>query len=180
MRSRSFALGVVVSSLFVAAPAAVADSDTERFLLVTPVPNFAVAPNGDRVMLQGNGWFQVNPKDVQFSGSFTHTDSAGNVLGGGTFVATQLLTYQSYGCGVALGNPLPPNLCGGKVTMRVAITVGGQQHAGILSVFCIIGDNPPNDHDEPDEEGVRLNVIGVINFNETAPGGANVYVRITP
>jgi hypothetical protein len=34
----------------------------------------------------------------------------------------------------------------------------------------------PNSHDEPSEEGVHLNVIGVINFNKIV-SGMNVYVR---
>src|SRR5437667_8375107 len=52
---------------------------------------------------------------------------------------------QPYGFGVVLGIPLPPNLCGGKLVLRVLLTnsSSGQQFDGVLWMFCIIGPNPP-------------------------------------
>src|ERR687887_300055 len=101
------------------------DSATHTYLLVMEQPNVAQAPNGDRVAITGEGEFQVHPKAVEAEGRFTHTDSAGTVLAAGTWTATKLLTYQSYGCGVVEGNALPPNFCGGKVKMRVVLTPEG-------------------------------------------------------
>ena len=93
--------------------------------------------------------------------------------GSGTWVATQLLSFQPYGCGVIFGDPLPPNLCGGKVMLRVLLTdsTSGQQFEGVLWVFCQIGNPPPSA-----EEGARLDIIGVNNFNRTI-SGMNVYVK---
>src|SRR5438876_8152267 len=69
---------------------------------------------------------------------------------------------QPYGCGVVLGIPLPPNLCGGKLVLRVLLTnsSSGQQFDGVLWMFCIIGPNPPNSHDEEDGEGAHLSITG--------------------
>lgn len=171
-----------MTSLFVPR-IAFAGSPTESFQLHMEAPNVAEAPNGDRIAVTGQGQFTVHPKSVSATGMFTHTDAAGNVLGEGTWVATQLLDYQSYGCGVlAFTVPptaIPANLCGGALRMRVLLTAGGNQFEGILAIFCIIGPNPPNSHDDPTEEGVTLNVIGVVNFN-TIVSGMNVYVRTSP
>ena len=124
----------------------------------------------------GEGLFSIHPKTVSANGNFTHSDSQGNVLGSGTWVATQLLSFQAYGCGVVLGFPIPPNLCGGKLMLRVQLTSESGQFEGILSVFCIIGPNPPNSHDDESGEGARLDIIGVNNFNKIVSGG-NVYIK---
>jgi hypothetical protein len=84
-------------------------------------PNVAEAPNGDRVAVTGEGIFGVNPKSVDAEGSFTHSFAGGGSLTG-TWTATELLAYQSYGCGVIFGDPIPSNLCGGALKMRVALT----------------------------------------------------------
>jgi len=169
-------LSALTLLLLVLAPAALARRATETYELHMDVPNVARAPNGDRVEVTGGGVFSVFPKSVEAEGEFTHTDSAGNVLGGGTWEATQLLAYQSYGCGVVLGNELPPNFCGGMLKMRVLLTTPSGEFKGILTVFCIIGPNPPNSHDDLSEEGVTLNIVGVINFNKVV-GGMNIYIR---
>ncbi|HZD01597.1 MAG TPA: hypothetical protein VFA46_15820 [Actinomycetes bacterium] len=48
---------------------------------------------------------------------------------------------------------------------------------GVLTVFCIAGQRAPTSHNDPSEEGVMLNVAGVINFNH-AGTGQNIWVRI--
>ena len=118
----------------------------------------------------------MNPKSVEGSGSFTHTNASGTVLATGTWEATQLLDYQSYGCGVVFGFPLPPFLCGGRITMQVMLTTPIGQLPGILTVVCLIGPNPPNSIDAKRGEGATLDVPGVINFNHTA-GGDNVFIQ---
>jgi hypothetical protein len=148
-------------------------------------PNRGVAANGDRVLVtcesRGKrcGTFQVHPKDLPDppSGEFVHQNSSGTVLGAGNWRATELLDYQSYGCGFnsVSGVTLAPNLCGGKLKMRVILTTPIGVLDGILTVFCIVGPNPPDSHDTPVGEGVTLDVFGVINFNHT-DGGMNIYV----
>ena len=102
------------ATLELAPAAAVADRATHTFDREMDAPNFGVAANGDRVAIEGAGEFSVHPKSVEASGTFTHTDSEGNVLATGSWTATKLLTYQSYGYGIVFGNDIPDNLCGGR------------------------------------------------------------------
>jgi hypothetical protein len=47
-----------------------------------------------------------------------------------------------------------------------------------LTVFCIVGPQAHESHDEPSEEGVTLVVPGVANFNEIV-AGMNIYIRMS-
>jgi hypothetical protein len=177
---RLILLALALAAAVVLVPTvAVADSATHRYLLVMEEPNFGVAANGDQIAVTGEGEFSVNPNSVTAAGEFTHTDSSGNVLATGTWTATGLLDYQSYGCGEVFGDPIPPDLCGGAVKMRVTLTPDGTslQLPGTMTVFCVIGPHAPQSILGPLTEGVTLNVPGIINFNHSA-GGDNVYVQI--
>ena len=178
MKTRSILFLAFAAALALLPTGALADSATHTFVLEMEVPNVASAPNGDQVAVTGEGEFSVHPKSVEASGGFTHTDSEGNVVAAGTWTATELLTYQSYGCGVVLGNELPPDFCGGKLKMRVTLTPDGTELAipAVLTVFCIIGPNPPASHDDPSGEGIKLVVPGFLNFNKLV-SGMNVYIQ---
>jgi hypothetical protein len=164
--------------LWVIAPPAHAGSTTGTFLLFSG-DDVGRASNGDHVVVSGEGTFSVHPKSVSASGAFTHLDPEGNVVGGGTWTATHLLSLNFYGCrfipalGVDLGDD---NLCGGALKLRVVLDTPIGQFPGILTVFCIIGPKAPSSHNTPPGEGVTLNVPGVINFNHTVHGD-NVFVR---
>ena len=145
------------------------------------VPNVAMASNGDTLALTGMGVFSTHPKTVTASGTFTH-----NVAGGGTFTgtwtATDLLSFEFYGCGVipAIGATVPPNFCGGALKMRVVFTPAGTSLTipGI-TVFCVIGPQAPPPHDnptEPGEEGATAVIPGIANFNKIV-SGMNVYIQ---
>jgi len=157
---------------------AVADSATHTYLLVMGEPNFGVAANGDQIAVTGEGEFSVNPNSVTAAGEFTHSDGSGNVLATGTWTATGLLNYQSYGCGEVFGTTIPPDLCGGAVKMSVTLTPSGTslQLPGTMTVFCVIGPHPPQSILGPLTEGVTLNVPGIQNFNHST-GGDNVYIQ---
>jgi hypothetical protein len=172
-----FVLGLA-AALVLVPTTAVADSATHSYVLVMEEANFGVAPNGDHIAITGEAEFSVNPKTVEGSGTFTHMNAAGTVLATGTWEATGVLDYQSYGCGVVFGNPIPPNFCGGTVEMRVTLTTPLGQLPGILTVICVIGPNPPNSiiSNGDRSEGATLNVPGIINFNHTA-GGDNVIIQ---
>jgi hypothetical protein len=172
-----FVLGLA-AALVLVATTAVADSATHSYVLVMQEANFGVAPNGDQIAITGEAEFSVNPKTVEGSGTFRHMNAAGTVLATGTWEATGLLDYQSYGCGVVFGNPLPPNFCGGRVEMRVTLTTPLGQLPGILTVICVIGPNPPNSiiSNGDRSEGATLSIPGHINFNHTA-GGDNVIIQ---
>ena len=174
MRRYAFLLAAGVMAFALVPASALAGSGTSTFELHMEAPNTAQAPNGDHVAITGEGEFSIHPKSVDAEGTFTHADSQGNVLATGTWTGKQLLDYQSYGCGVVFGTPIPPNFCGGKIIMRVTLTPEGTtlQIPAILWVYCVIGDKRPSSA----EEGVRLNVPGHVNFNDVT-GGENVYIR---
>ena len=127
-------------------------------------PDVAMAPNGDTVALMGTGMISIHPKSASGSGEFVHKNAGGDVLAMGTWTATDLLSFKSYGCGFAG----IASLCGGRAIIRVVIDpgeAGGPTFTGILQVDCLIG-NPPAGA----VEGVRLNVNGLINFNKEVSG----------
>ena len=141
-------------------------------------PDVAGAPNGDRIELTGAGLFAVQPKSASGGGTFVHRDANGTVLASGTWTATELLSYHSYGCGVVMGTPLPDNLCGGAVKFRVTLATPLGQLPGIMTIFCIVGPKAPSSHDSETGEGVTVVVPGIINFNHT-DGGENIYVKVS-
>ncbi|TME96931.1 MAG: hypothetical protein E6I40_02580 [Chloroflexi bacterium] len=178
-------LAILFALAFMAlAPAsvAVADSESHSYQLHMEHPNVSEASNGDRVAVTGGGTFSTHPDSVTASGTFTHTTASGALMASGTWTATDLIEFQSYGCGVVLGNPISPNACGGALKLRVHLTatapasIAGLQADGILTIFCIIGPNPPNNHDDPTGEGITLVVQGFINFNKIV-SGMNVYIK---
>jgi hypothetical protein len=182
MKRIIFVLAAASAMLVFAPTAAVADSARHTYQLHLEEANVAQAPNGDQVAITGEGVFGVHPDTVDAEGEYVHTDPNGNVMGQGTWTATNLLTYQPYGCGVLAftdpPTPLPPDWCGGRVFMRVLFTPEGTnlELPGTIEVFCIIGPNPPNNHDDPTGEGVLVNVPGIIHFNRIVFGD-NLYIQ---
>src|SRR6266849_5558568 len=170
-----FVLGLTAA--FVLVPTtAVADSATHTYVLEMGSSNLGNAPNGDQIAITGGADFSVNPNSVEGGGTFTHKNAGGAVLASGSWQATALLDYQSYGCGVVFGNPIPGFLCGGKVKMSVTLTTPLGELPGTLTIFCVIGPNPPNSINGPLGEGATLSVPGIINFNHSA-GGDNFIIQ---
>src|SRR5439155_16147013 len=87
---------------------AFASSATETYQLHLEAPQVARAANGEMVSITGSGVYSIKPRSVRDTGKFTSQSS-----GSGTWVATRLLDFQPYGCGIIFGTPIPPNLCGG-------------------------------------------------------------------
>jgi hypothetical protein len=172
-----FVLGLT-AALVLVPTAAVADSAPHSYVLVMEQPNFGVAPSGDQIAISGEVDFSVNPNSAEGRGSFTHMNAAGTVLATGTWEATGLIVYQSYGCGVLFGDPIPPDFCGGRVAMNVMLTTPMGQLPGILTVICVIGPNPPHSiiSNGDRSEGATLSVPGLINFNHTG-GGENIIIQ---
>ena len=139
-----------------------------------PEGNQAMASsNGDRVLVVATGTFTTDGKSATGGGHFTHFFSGGGSATG-TFQATRMISFQSYGNATPQG--LPANLFGGKLVLAVVITPDANPSLHLpatLTVECELG-NPPSGT----VEGIRLNVYDVINFNKTIPeSGANVYIK---
>jgi len=155
---------------------AFASSQTQTYALHMEVPQVSQAANGDVVSITGEGLFSIHPKTVSANGNFTHSDSQGNVLGSGTWVATQLLSFQPYGCGVCARFP------NSSQPLWRQADAARPAHFRIRSVrghsFGVLHHWPqsPNSHDDESGEGARLDIIGVNNFNKIVSGG-NVYIK---
>jgi hypothetical protein len=184
MKRRSVLLLLVTAALFAVAPGpAAADPNNESgtWELHIEVPNIAMASNGDTLGITGMGVFSAHPKSVTATGTFTHTLAGGGTLTG-TWTATDLLSFEFYGCGfVESIGVLPPNFCGGVLKMRVVFMPAGTSLAipGIITVFCVVGLQAPPPHDnptEPGEEGMTAVVPGIANFNKIV-SGMNIYIQ---
>jgi hypothetical protein len=183
-RSALVAFATVAALLAVAPGRATADPNNASgtWELHVEVPNVAMASNGDTLAITGMGVFSTHPKTVTASGEFTH-DVAGGGMATGAWTATDLLSFQFYGCGVvpSIGVTTPPDSCGGALKMRVVLTPAGTSLTipGIITVFCVIGPQAPPPHDnptQPGEEGMTAVVPGIANFNKIV-SGMNVYVQ---
>ena len=132
-----------------------------------PPGNQATAENGDVVTIIGTGTFDAGAKSATGGGTFVHKASGGTIVGSGTWAATGLLSFQSYGNGVPQG----------RVALTVLLTPSANPSVhlpAILQIECALG-TPPGGA----EEGIRLNVQDLINFNKTVPeSGANVYIQL--
>jgi hypothetical protein len=131
-------------------------------------PDIAMADNGDKIEISGSGTLSIHPESVTGSGPFTHKNSSGAVLATGTWTATQLLSFNNYGT-----SPLfPPTLHAGKALIRVHLVATGGPGAGaeadaILEVTCVLpGAKVP----ASSEEGIRLAVQDLLNFNKKVSG----------
>jgi len=173
----------LAGALAIAPGGALAGSATQTFLLVAEAPNLGVAANGETIEITcvaGEhvcGSFSAHPKSIEASGEFEHFLADGTLFAAGTWTATELISYQSYGCGEVLGEPLPPDLCGGALKFAATFSTPIGELDGIITVFCIVGPKAPASHDDPSGEGVTVVVPGIINFNH-AGGGENVYIQI--
>jgi hypothetical protein len=185
MKRRSALLALAAAALLAVVPGpATADPNNASgtWELHIEVPNVAMASNGDTLAITGTGVFSTHPKTVTASGMFTHNVAGDGTLTG-TWAATDLLSFEFYGCGVvpSIGATLPPDLCGGALRMAVVFTPAGTTLTipGIITVFCVIGPqaSPPHDNPtEPGEEGMTAVVPGIANFNKIV-SGMNVYIQ---
>jgi len=139
-----------------------------------PAGNKAMAQNGDVVTVVGTGTFDVTTKTATGGGTFLHKTSAGTVVGMGTWLATGLISFQSYGNATPQG--LPATFYGGRVALAIVATPAGTslQIPATLQIECELGSPLP-----ATTEGIRLNVYDLINFNKTVEeSGANLYIRL--
>jgi hypothetical protein len=176
-------LAAAVSGVLALSPGAVfADSASHSYLLVAEAANIGIAAGGDTIHITCEageglcGTFAVNPKSIEASGEFQHFDAGGNLFASGTWTATELISFQPYGCGEVLGEPIPLDLCGGAVKFGATFSTPIGELQGTITVFCIVGPNAPSSHNQPTGEGVTVVVPGIVNFNHTG-GGDNIFVQ---
>jgi hypothetical protein len=71
-----------------------------------------------------------------------------------------------------LGDPIPPELCGGAVKFAASFSTPIGELDGIITVFCIVGPKAPASHDDPAGEGVTVGKSDRIGFGAARGSGA--------
>ena len=136
-------------------------------------PATAKANPGDSYELSGAGTFNARNKSVKAAGTYTHKSLNGIVLETGVWLATELVSFDSYGAapgalrhkGLALGpDPFDPKLLpmfrgpmptGGLAVFRVRfLPISGAPTTAVLQANCALGKVPP----ERQMEGIRLSL----------------------
>jgi hypothetical protein len=176
---------VAVASLAMflgAAPARAQDSSANYTFLVasgflcdpgdsSTCPATAKANQGDSYEMSGAGTFDAQNKSVKGAGTYTHKSPNGNALETGVWIASELVSFDSYGAapgalmhqGVAFGSapfglkrmPMPsgPMPTGGLAVFRIRLLpLWGASRTAVLQVNCALGDVPR----ERSVEGIRL------------------------
>jgi hypothetical protein len=134
-------------------------------------PAVAKSANGDSYEISGAGTFDAQNKSVKAAGIFNHKSTNGNVLETGVWIASNLVSFDSYGIapaalmqkGSAFGSPqigpkrLPmrsgPLPTGGLAIFRILLMpISGASRTAMLQVNCALGDVPR----ERSVEGIRV------------------------
>jgi hypothetical protein len=135
-------------------------------------PAVAKAASGDTFGLSGAGTFSPRDKSVTAAGTFTRKSSAGMVLDVGVWLASALVSFESYGLApgaLMAGNRagramqagpmmrkrmlLGPTPIGGLAVFRIRlIPLTGAPQEAVLQVNSALGDVPR----ERSVEGIRL------------------------
>lgn len=151
-------------------------------------PDAAIASStGDMIKISGHGELTIHPKSISSEGAGTF-DADALELGGppvvGTWIATELLSFKSYGPGDEFG----PTVHAGLAMIRIHLLVGGNWVAdAVLTLGCILpgAKVPGGKGGVADEgvrggaiEGVRVNVQGGLNFNLEVDPSATVFIEL--
>ncbi|HMD84629.1 MAG TPA: hypothetical protein VKO18_08000 [Terriglobia bacterium] len=137
----------------------------------TTCPAMVKSANGDSYEMSGAGTLNTQSKSVIAAGTFAHKFSNGTVLETGVWIASELVSFDSYGIvpgallqqKLALG-PAPfgpkrlpmssgPMPTGGLAVFRIRLLpMSGASKIAVLQVNCALGDVPR----ERSVEGIRL------------------------
>jgi hypothetical protein len=161
-------------------------------------PGVVKSAQGDSYEMSGAGVLSTQSKSVTAAGTFTHKSADGNALETGVWIASELVSFDSYGIapralmqeGWVFGPPrfgpkrLPmlsgPIPAGGLAVFRIRLLpMRGASKTATLQVNCALGKVP----DEHQREGIRLafeggsgefdeEISGRTLFLFTRPGGS--------
>ena len=116
--------------------AADANGNHETYIWVV-AGDTAVAPDGSTIFVRGSGTLESGP-DGAATGGGTFSINGGPT---GTWKATSVQGFVSYGTRLP-GSPFPPPpATGGMTKLRVSFSNGED---GVLTIFCVIGSPPPS------------------------------------
>jgi hypothetical protein len=118
-------------------------------------PAVARSDSGDTIEIKGAGTFRLKLAQVTGGGEYTWRNPAGQGVETGTWTASRLVAFQSFGIGVF-------GLEGGVAQMRITLSSG---RGALLRITCDEGDEPPSAH-----EGIRVAIADGPNFNTEVSG----------
>ena len=138
-------------------------------------PAVVKSADGSAYELSGAGTFNSQSKSVAATGTFTRKSVNGNSLETGIWIASELVSFESYGiapgarmqAGSAFGRPPfgPPRMpmlsgpmpAGGLAVFRIRLLpMWGASRTATLQVNCALGRVP----DEHQREGIKLGFEG--------------------
>lgn len=173
---------VLVASGFLCDP-----TDPSTFLAT------ARADQGDSYEMTGAGTFDAQKRSVNAVGTFSHKSPNGNLLETGVWIASELVSFDSYGVepgallrqGRALGRPplgpipLPMSSglvpTGGLAVFRIRLLpVWGPSRTAVLQVNCALGNVPR----ERSTEGIRLTLEGSGTEYSVEAGGRVMFLEM--
>ena len=151
-----------------------------------PCPVVVKSAQGDSYEMSGAGTLATQDKSVTAAGTFTRKSSNGTVLETGVWIASELVSFDSYGIapgalmreGRAFGPPpfgpmrsrmfSGPMPAGGLAVFRIRLLpMWGVSRTATLQVNCALGKVPP----EHPVEGIRLAFEGGgAEFDEEVSG----------
>jgi hypothetical protein len=158
-------------------------------------PAVVKSADGPTYELSGAGTFSAQSKSVTATGTFTRKSPNGNSLETGVWIATELVSFESYGiapgarmqAGSALGPPqfgprrMPmlsgPMPAGGLAVIRIRLLpMWGPSRSAVLQVNCALGKVP----DEHPTEGIRLTFEGGGSEFDQEISGRTMFVLMKP
>ena len=159
-------------------------------------PGVVKSAQGDSYEMSGAGTLSTQSKSVTATGTFTHKSRDGNALETGIWIASEFVSFDSYGIAPgalmqegwrAFGPPqfgpkrLPmlsgPMPAGGRAVFRIRLLpMRGAPKTAILQVNCALGKVPV----EHQREGIRLAFEGGgVEFDEEV-SGRTLFVMTRP
>jgi hypothetical protein len=140
-------------------------------------PETSAASNGDTITISSTGKFHVASHKASGGGTFEHRASGGTLLASGNFTVLRVTSFDPFGCGVAEGEPLPSNFCGGLVVLPVhvvghPVAGGTEEFNAVMTITCLVGDRIPPGL----EENVAFAIPGLIDFDQPV-SGENLFVK---
>ncbi|HUJ32106.1 MAG TPA: hypothetical protein VLY23_12550 [Candidatus Acidoferrum sp.] len=159
-------------------------------------PAIAKTASGDTFELSGAGTFSPHDKSVMAAGTFTRKSPAGVVIETGVWLASALVSFDSYGLApeaLRSANPpwkymhegsvmrtlmhLGPTAAGGLAVVRIRLfPLAGAPQNALLQVNCALGDVPR----ERQVEGIRLTLErNGVEFSEEVSGRVMLLVMRT-
>jgi len=157
-------------------------------------PGVVKSLQGDSYEMSGAGALSTQSKSVTATGTFTHKSADGNSLETGVWIATELVSFNSYGIAPGLmrgGQPFgPPPFgprrspmlsgpmpAGGLAVFRVRLlALRGLSKTALLQVNCPQG-RVPDDHQT---EGIRLTIEGGGGEFDQEISGRTLFVLTRP